>query len=139
MMYSRKEKVFILILTILCLINLILNSAFNLVVDFGWTKDYLARYTYKLANPLYVLWCFEASILLFIITAKGLFKIYIHKTGEKKRVYYISLVVLLVYIVLYWPYHIPYRGGLDLWIIVDFTGIILLLFYMIYIFQPSKK
>jgi hypothetical protein len=139
MIYSKKEKVLIYVLSILCIFNFFIFTILNILVMFGLLNNYLADYTYSLYNPIYDLWgILTIGIsILFILTLKGLIKGYKYKYLGRKLFFYITLLILLIYIIIYSPNYIPFRN-INVWIITDFFGGMYFLFFLMNIFHRNE-
>ncbi|MCP4181028.1 MAG: hypothetical protein GY756_24960 [bacterium] len=139
MIYSKKEKIVIVILSIICIIGFFLFTVMNVLDNLGLIEDYLNYYTHSLKNPIYdICWVITISLtILFILTLKGFIKEYKFRKANKNLFYGFSLFVLLVFITLYYPNYIPF-DNINTWIVVDFFGGIYNLFYLMHIFHTNE-
>ncbi|MCP4181029.1 MAG: hypothetical protein GY756_24965 [bacterium] len=139
MTYSKKEKTIIYVLGVLCILCFGLNTFLNVFGRVGMAKGYISLDVHSFSNPAYFLWWALTIILcmLFLLTLKGLFKGYNHKKISRRLFYFTALMILLVLIILFLPNYTPFMN-LNLWITVDFLGIIYFFFYLIYIFNSNE-
>ncbi len=139
MIYSSKNKIIITILSVVSIVIFFLFTILNIVAVSEHSDRYLDDYIYSFSNPLYALcWILSISlVILFILTIKGLIKGYRFKTAQRKLFYYVSLLILLIYFILYYPNYLVFRS-ISLWMIINFLGASYFIFFLIHIFKSNE-
>jgi hypothetical protein len=127
--FRSKDKIGILICTICNMIGYFLYIVMNFISNYK-DIDFINYYTNEVTNVYVLVFfiCWIGILGLTFYSLKGLW--YSYKWQEKKVYYFISLLVFIIFAILYYPLYVfPFTG--TVWIILAFLGATYSLFFLL--------
>ncbi|HJO92358.1 MAG TPA: hypothetical protein QF753_03060 [Victivallales bacterium] len=122
--FSKNDRIIIIIFSILCIIGFILFTLIDICWNIGIVDHKNIYYPNiegtPLLNPWVILWVCILVILFFLI--KGFWKSYKIKSKISYILYLISILILICFLVLDFPW-IMWSISPMMWIILDIIGI----------------
>ncbi|MCP4177885.1 MAG: hypothetical protein GY756_08975 [bacterium] len=131
MKFTKNDKIITVIFSIISIFSFFTLTAFHIFNIRGIGDPKLFRLI-KLNDPyIYLnLSCFIGFLGLLYISLKGVFLRHYNKS--KKSFFRITTIIILCFMYVYNPffYVVPFYPGAIFWIVVHFTGIVLIIIFL---------